>query len=186
MSMTEDGQRSGWDIVFGIVLVVVGVLVLANAALATIVSIYVIGWAAVIGGIVLLVQAVVRRKAGSVWSMILGGAVLLVLGVFVLRNPASGLVTLTLVAGALFLAVGIARIAIAGAADTGRWVLVASGVISVLLGVLVLVNLLAASTLLLGILLGVQTLLEGITTLVVGRQPVSGSIAGPRATGAAA
>jgi uncharacterized membrane protein HdeD (DUF308 family) len=186
MSMTEDGQRSGRDVLLGIVLVVVGVLVLANAALATVVSIYVIGWAAVIGGIVLLVQAVVRRKAGGVWSSVLGGAVLLVLGVFVLRNPASGLVTLTLLAGALFLAVGVTRIAVSGSAPEGRWLLVTSGVISVLLGVLVLVNLLAASMLLLGILLGVQVLLEGVTVLVAGRQPAPGRISPPRATGAPA
>ncbi|WP_414637631.1 HdeD family acid-resistance protein [Actinomycetospora sp.] len=186
MSMTGDGHRSGWDIVLGIVLVVVGLVVLANAALATIVSIYFIGWAAVVGGIVMLVQAIVRRKAGSVWSYILGGAVLLVLGVFVLRNPASGLVTLTLLAGALFLVTGVTRIAVSGAVPEGRWVLVTSGIVSVLLGVLVLVNLMAASVFLLGILLGVQTLLEGVTVLVAGRQPASGAISPPRATGAPA
>lgn len=186
MSMTQDGHRSGWEIVLGIVLVLVGLIVLANAALATIVSIFFIGWAAVVGGIVLLVQAIVRRKSGGVWSMILGGAVLLVLGVFVLRNPASGLVTLTLLAGALFLAVGVTRIAVSGGAAEGRWLLVTSGVISALLGVLVLVNLMTASVLLLGILLGVQTLLEGVTVLVAGRQPASGTISPPRATSAPA
>lgn len=186
MSTTEDGRRSGWDILLGIVLVVVGVLVLANAALATVVSIYFIGGAAVVAGIVLLAQAVVRRRAGAVWSVILGGTVLLVLGVFVLRNPVSGLVTLTLIAGALFLAVGVTRIAISGGTGDGRWLLATSGVISVLLGVLVLVNLVTASMLLLGILLGVQTLLEGVTVLLAGRQPVSGRISPPRATGAPA
>ncbi|MCD2195227.1 DUF308 domain-containing protein [Actinomycetospora endophytica] len=185
MTMNGAGRRSGWDIVLGIVLVVVGLLVLANAALATVVSIFFIGWAAVIGGIVLLVQAVVRRKEGSVWSMIVGGAVLLVLGIFVLRNPAAGLVTLTLVAGALFLVVGVTRIAMSGAVPEGRWIVVTSGVISVLLGLLVLLNLTTASVLLLGILLGVQTLLEGVTVLVARRGP-AGAVSTPRTTGAPA
>ncbi len=186
MSTTEDGHRSGWDIALGVVLVVLGLVVLANAALATIVSIYFFGWAAVIGGIVLLVQGILRRRSGSFWSMTLGGAVLLVLGIFVLRNPTIGMVSLTLLAGALFLVAGVTRIAVSSGVPEGRWVLVTSGVISILLGLVVLTNLMTASLLLLGIVVGVQTLLEGVTVLVAGRRPVTGTVPPPRASGAPA
>jgi uncharacterized membrane protein HdeD (DUF308 family) len=185
MGMTQDGRGSGWAIALGIVLVLVGLVVLGNAMLATIVSIYFIGWAAVIGGVVLLVQAIVRRRSGGFWSMALGGAVLLVLGVFVLRNPAIGLVSITVLAGALFLVTGVVRIAVALPPEP-RWLLVISGVISVLLGLWVLLNVTTASVLLLGILLGVQTLLEGVTVLVAGRQPAPATVSPPRATGAPA
>lgn len=164
-------RRSGWGIALGAVLVLVGLVVLGNAVLATVASIYFIGWAAVIGGIVVLVQAVVGRRSGAFWSMAVGGAVLLVLGVFVLRNPAAGLVTLTLLAGALFLVVGVARIAASGQMPEARWLLVISGVVSVLLGLLVLLNVTTASLVLLGILLGVQTVLEGLTLLLAGGAP---------------
>lgn len=170
---TSNGRKSGWDVALGALLVLVGLVVLANAVLATVVSIYFVGWAAVIGGIVLLVQAVVGRKSGAFWSMALGGTILLVLGIFVLRNPAAGLVSLTLLAGALFLVAGITRIAVSGQAPEARWLLVISGVVSVLLGLFVLVNVTTASLVLFGILLGVQTLLEGLTLLVAGRQPAS-------------
>jgi uncharacterized membrane protein HdeD (DUF308 family) len=184
---TANGHRSGWSIALGVVLVLVGLVILANAALATVVSIYFVGWAAAVGGIVLLVQAIVGRRSGSFWSMALGGAVLLVLGVFVLRNPTAGLATLTLLAGALFLVTGVTRIAMSGQAPEARWLLVISGVVSVLLGLWVLVNITTASLVLLGILLGVQTLLEGITLLVIGREPVSrGSVTAGPASGAPA
>jgi uncharacterized membrane protein HdeD (DUF308 family) len=186
MSTTDDGRRSMWDVVLGVVLVLLGLIVLANAALATIVSVYFLGWAAVIGGVVLLIQGIVRRKSGNFWSMTLGGAVLLVLGVFVLRNPAAGLVSLTLIAGALFLVSGVTRIAVSSGLPEGRWVLVTSGVISILLGLMVLANLMTASVLLLGIVVGVQTLLEGLTVLVAGRRSVSGTVAPPPPAGAPA
>jgi membrane protein HdeD len=170
---TTSGRRSGWSIALGAVMVLVGLVVLANAYLATIVSIYFVGWAAVVGGVVLLVQAVVGRRSGAFWSMALGGVVLLVLGVFVLRDPTAGLVTLTLLAGALFLVTGVTRIAVSGQVPEARWVLVIGGVISVLLGLWVLLNITTASVVLLGILLGVQVLVEGLTLLFGGRQPVS-------------
>jgi uncharacterized membrane protein HdeD (DUF308 family) len=178
---TSERHRSGWDVALGVVLLVVGLIVLANAVVATVASIYFVGWAAVIGGVVLLVQAVVGRKSGGFWSLALGGTVLLVLGVFVLRNPAAGLVSLTLVAGALFLVTGVTRIAVSGQVPEMRWLLVTSGVISVVLGLVVLVNLMTASLVVFGILLGVQIVIEGATLLFAGRRPASRPEATPQA-----
>jgi uncharacterized membrane protein HdeD (DUF308 family) len=168
---TPGARRSGWSTVLGVLLLLGGVIVLANAVVATVASIYFVGWAAVFGGVVVLVQAILRWGAGSQWSMVLGGAVLVVLGVFVLRNPGIGLVSLTLLAGALFLAAGVTRIAVSGQIPEARWVLVVSGAISILLGLIVLANLMAASMMLLGIILGIQILIEGVTMLVAGPRP---------------
>lgn len=182
----REGHRSAWDVGLGVVIVLVGLVVLGNAVVATVVSIFFVGWAAVIGGFVLLVQAFVRLKSGGFWSMALGGAVLLVLGVVVLRNPAVGLVSFTLLAGALFLVAGVTRIAVSGQAAEARWTLVISGVVSALLGLVVLTNVMGASLTLLGTILGVQTVIEGVTLLVAGREPASRTTSPPRATAAPA
>lgn len=102
------------------------------------------------------------------------------LGLFFLRNPTIGALSLTLLAGSMFLATGLVRIFLGFQVSEARWVLVISGLISVTLGLLVLFNLLEATLTLLGILLGVQTLLEGMTLLAAGRlRPVrSGPVAG--------
>lgn len=166
-------SRSGWDIFFGLVLVVLGFVVLGDAILATAVSVLFLGWMSLIGGVVLLVASLFRIKSGGFWSALLGGALLAVLGVVILRNPVLTAVTLTLLAGSFFLVGGIVRIVGAFQYPHGRWILVLSGIISIGLGLIVLLNLAEASLLLLGILLGVQTVIEGITLAVVGRVRVA-------------
>lgn len=162
-------RRTGWDIVFGILLIIGGLVILGNVVLATAISVFLLGWMALISGVVLLVGAFFRIKSGGFWSAALGGVVLGVLGLFILRNPAVGALTLTLLAGSIFLVTGLTRIFASAQFGDARWLLIISGIISVGLGLLVLFNLATATLTLLGILLGVQTILEGLTLMVVGR-----------------
>ena len=97
---------------------------------------------------------------------------MLVLGVVILRNTAATAVVLTLVAGAIFFVGGIARLAAANDYPQARWILIIGGLISVALGLIVLFNLATASFTLLGILLGVQALIEGVTLIFTGRTHV--------------
>jgi uncharacterized membrane protein HdeD (DUF308 family) len=162
-------RRTGWDIVFGIILVLAGLVILGNAVVATAVSVLFLGWMALISGVVLFIASFFRIKSGGFWSAALGGALLTVLGLFTLRNTGAAVVTLTLLTGALFFAGGLARIFAAPQFPEARWIFVVSGIFSVVLGLIVLFNLAAASLTLLGILLGVQTLIEGFTLMIVGR-----------------
>lgn len=162
-------RRTGLDAVLGLALVVSGLFVLGNVVLATAVSVLLLGWTALLSGLVLAVGALLRIRSGGFWSAALGGAVLAVLGLFILRNPLVGAVSLTLVAGSLFLAGGLTRIVAAVQMPGARLVLVVSGLVSVGLGLFVLLNLVTATFSLLGVLLGVQTVLEGLTLLVAGR-----------------
>lgn len=180
MSATAlERRRTGGDVVFGVLLVIGGFIVLGNAVIATAISVLLLGWTALIAGVVLLVSALFRIGSGGFWSAALGGAVLAVLGLFFLRNPGVGALSLTLVAGAMFLATGLVRIFLGFQVSEHRWLLVISGLISVVLGLLVLFNLVAATLTLLGVLLGIQTLLEGLTLLAAGRlRPISPAVAG--------
>ncbi len=162
-------KRTGWDVVLGIALAIAGLVLLGDAAIATKVSIWLIGWFTLVSGVFLLVGSLFALRVGGSWSTVLGGAVLTVIGLFIMRNPAAGAVAFTLIAGAMFLTSGLIRVILGWALPVGRWLLVTSGTISVLLGLFVLFNLGAASTQLLGILLGIQTLLEGFSLLAVGR-----------------
>lgn len=162
-------RRSGWDIIFGLLLIVAGVLILGDAVIATTVSVKFIGWVALISGAIELISAFFRIAEGKFWSTALGGGLLLVLGVVILRNTAATAVALTLVAGALFLVGGIVRIAAASDHPDARWILVISGLISVGLGLIVLLNIVAASFVVLGVLLGIQAIVEGVTLMLVGR-----------------
>ena len=113
----------------------------------------------------LLAHHAPHARAGG----LLGGAILTVVGLFVLRNPAVGAVALTLASGVTFFVSGLARMAWSFAQGPGRLVLFISGLVSLGLGFYVLFNLGAATFVLLGTLLGVQTALEGVTLIAVGR-----------------
>ncbi len=167
--VTIERQKSGVDIFIGILLVLAGIYVLGNVVLATAITALFIGWFALVSGIFELVGSFFKIKSGNFWSHALGGAVLTVFGLFVIRNPAIAVVSLTILAGALFFSTGLMRIFMAAQVPAGRWAFILSGLISVALGVMVLFNLAAASFALLGILLGVQTLVEGLTIILVGR-----------------
>jgi uncharacterized membrane protein HdeD (DUF308 family) len=139
-------SRSGWDVVLGLLLIVAGVAILAHAVAATVVSVFFLGWLAVIGGIVGLVAGLVRIGKGGFWPAIITGSLLLVLGVVILRNPAASAVTLTLIAGTLFLMGGVIRLIAAFQIDQNRWIMVVSGLVSLALGLIVVLNLLEASS----------------------------------------
>jgi membrane protein HdeD len=169
---TESGptvRRTIWDVVIGILLVIAGFVLLGNVVLTTALSVLLLGWVTLLSGIVLLVGSLFRIKSGGFWSAALGGAILVVLGLFVLRNPLIGALSLTLIAGAMFLASGLTRVITAAQFKEGRWLLIISGVISIGLGLWVLFNLGVATLTLLGVLVGIQILLEGITLIAVGR-----------------
>jgi membrane protein HdeD len=162
-------RRTGWDVLVGVLLIFAGVFVLGDVVIATAISVLLLGWVAFFSGVGMLVGALVRIRSGGSWSAALGGAVLAVLGVFIMRNPVIGALALTLLAGSLFLTTGVIRIFMSGHFGRDRWIIVISGLVSVGLGVFVLLNLINATLTLLGVLLGVQILIEGMTLLVAGR-----------------
>lgn len=182
--MTENvlhQKRTAWDVVLGILLVLAGLVVLGNTVVATAVSVVFLGWLTLLSGLIGLVSGLFKIGKDGFWSAALGGGLLLVLGIVMLRNPAITALSITLVAGSMFLATGLTRVVVAFQLSEHRVPLVISGLISVGLGILVLFNLVTASFTLLGVMVGVQAVVEGITLLAVGRlRPTTTSAAKDR------
>ncbi len=164
--------RRAAEVALGLLLVG-GLIVLGHTILATAVSVLFIGWLALIAGIVAVVAALFRIRRGGFWSAALTGGLLTVLGLMFLRHPGAAAVTLTLLAGSSFLASGTVRLVAAAASKTYRWPLVLGGIVSAVLGLIVLFNLFTATFVLLGVLLGVQILIDGVTLLLEGRLHVT-------------
>lgn len=182
-------RRTGWDVVFGALLVVVGFVILGDAAFATTVSVLFIGWMLVIYGIIALTAALFLIGTRGFWSAALSGALMLVLGLLFLRNTGAAALTLTLLAGVIFLTAGIVRLVAAFDDHELRVPLVISGLASLILGLIVLFNLIDATYVLLGTLLGIYAIVDGVTMMAIGRlrvveTPESGSETGREATSA--
>ena len=162
-------RRTGWDLALGALLLIVGVVILGNAVVATEVSVLFLGWMLVFYGLIALAAALFLIGKGGFWSAALSGALVLVLGLLFLRNTGAAALTLTLLAGVIFLTAGIMRLMAAFDDPLLRVPLVLSGVISTVLGLVVLLNLFDATYVLLGTLLGVYSIVDGITMMVIGR-----------------
>ena len=96
--MTEaviERRRTGWDIVFGILLIIGGLVVLGDVVIASVVSVLFIGWMTLAMGIVGIVASLFRIGKPGFWSAILTGGLLTVLGIVFVRNPGLTAVTLT-------------------------------------------------------------------------------------------
>lgn len=170
MSMPRlEMRRTGWDIALGALLVVIGLVILSDAAFATKVSVLFIGWMLVCYGVIALGAALWLIGTGGFWSAALSGALMVVLGVAFLRNTGAAALTLTLLAGVVFLTAGIVRLAAAFHDPLYRVPLVLSGVASTILGLIVLFDLFDATYVLLGTLVGVYAVVEGVTMMAIGR-----------------
>jgi uncharacterized membrane protein HdeD (DUF308 family) len=168
-SYVVERRRTGWDIGLGVLLVVAGFIVLGHTAMVTTVSVLFLGWLALLSGIVAIVAAMFRIGKDGFWSIALTGALLIVIGLMFVRHTAAAALTLTLLIGALFLSAGIIRLIGSFEYREDRWILLLGGLVSTVLGLIVLFNLVAATYTLLGILLGIQLLVDGLTVMVVGR-----------------
>ena len=148
---------------FGIFMAIGGLLALANPFAATLAATTLVGLFLLLGGIMQTWLAFSQeRDPHRLWHG-LSGLMAIVAGVFLLANPLLGIASLTAVAGALFLVIGAGRLALAFRIPRGRlfWVMIVSGALSVLIGILVFANFAAAASTLLGALLGIQLLAEG-------------------------
>jgi uncharacterized membrane protein HdeD (DUF308 family) len=161
-------KRTGWDIALGLLSAVLGIVVLGNVAIASAVSILFLGWLALIGGVVIFVAALIQRGSGMWWGVV-GGALLAVLGFGFVRNPSVGLLTLTLLAGSMFLVGGIFRLFVAFQPGSPRGLLIFSGIVTIVLGLMVLFQFPYSAVWFLGVMLGVQLIVDGLTMAIAGR-----------------
>src|SRR3954452_5223971 len=170
--MTKNSARlTTGGLVLGGAVVLLGLVVLANTVFATTLSLQFLGWLLLVSGVVTLGAALFLIGKHDFWVGALGGGLMTVLGLVLVRHTSAAAVTLTLVAGAMFLATGTARLVAAFQSSTERWALLLSGGVSTILGLIVLFNIATASEHLLGLILGVQIVADGIAIMIVGREP---------------
>ncbi|WP_373355752.1 HdeD family acid-resistance protein [Pseudoroseicyclus sp. CXY001] len=157
-------------ILIGVIFGLGGIAALANPFAASIAATTIVGLVFLFGGVLQLWMAWSDREdAHRIWHGVVG-LMGLVAGVFLLADPLSGLVSLTLFLGILFLITGIARLAVAlRLRGSGPfWPLLLSGLASLVIGVLVFADFGTAAGTLLGILLGVELLVEAAAFLTLG------------------
>jgi uncharacterized membrane protein HdeD (DUF308 family) len=154
-----------WFFAEGIVLVILGILALMAPSIASVAATVFFGWILLLSGVVGLISTWRARTApGFGWSL-LSALVGIVAGVLLLAWPLSGTLSLTAVLIALLLLEGGVSIMYAlehRGALSGQWGwMLASGILDVILGVLLLIGLPGTALWALGLLVGINMLFGG-------------------------
>ncbi len=166
----EAVKHSGKLIAIGVVLIICGTIGLIAETAFSYASISILGVVAFIGGILIAAHAFQSKGWKTFLIQSLLAALYIGLGVFIWFAPLAALEGLTLWLAALFLITGVLRIiAVVQNGQSGQvlWPSL-SGVLSILLGALILYSWPQASLWVPGLLLAIELLLQGWALLFIG------------------
>lgn len=158
-----------WLAVLGVISLIGGILALLNPFAATLAAVFLAGWTFLLFGVLQIAQAFrITGWSGFLWSLLIG-VITVAVGGSLLLNPAGGALSLTMLVAVLFLVLGAVKVMYAfSLRPVAGWGFAAlSGVISIVLGVMILSDYPWSATAVLGILLAIELLSNGIFLLIL-------------------
>lgn len=160
-----------WTLALGVLTLVAGLVALFAPVLASFAALGIVAAGFLIGGAIHVVMAF--RGEDGMRNRLVGaglGVLMVVLALLLWANPLAGLVSLTILCGAAFLAMGAVRIwmGITLRQRRGALLVSAAGVLSIGLGLFILVGLPVTALATLGILLGIDLLFSGAALVAFG------------------
>ncbi len=155
--------------ILGAISLIGGILALLNPFAATFAAVLLAGWTFILyGGLQIIQSFSVRGWGGFLWALLLG-VLTAVVGVSLLANPFAGAISLTILVAILFLVLGAVKVmyGLSLRPVSGWGFAVISGVISILLAVLIFSDFPSSAATILGILLAIELLSNGVFLLLV-------------------
>ncbi len=149
----------------GIVLVLLGLAAMIVPPLASLATAIFLGWMFLISGVAGLFATYWARQMPGFWWSLFSAALAVLAGGLLLANPAQGVVTLTIVVGAYFLAEGVVTIMYAlehrrELSERWGW-LVLSGIMDLVIAFIIVAGLPETSQWAIGLLVGINLVLGG-------------------------
>lgn len=156
-------------VVLGVLITLAGVFALVYSYVASAAVIVAAGLALLAGGMFNIIDALAHRRERQAGRGIVTGVLHAVVGVMMLWRPDLTLLSVTLLLGVLFFAGGINRAVLAFSTKHAAWGWeLAGGLVSVLLGVLIVLNWPLTSFWLVGTLVGIELLTTGLALMASG------------------
>jgi uncharacterized membrane protein HdeD (DUF308 family) len=163
-------EHAGWIVVFGIALIILGMIALGNVVAATAATVFYVGIMMLLGAVAEIIMAFRAQTWGKflLWAAL--GVLYGIAGIITINDWDLAATVLTLILGAVLVATGLMRIYLASQMKEGTpwgWA-AASGLITTLLGLMILSRWPASSVYTLGIFLGVDLVFAGVSWLNIG------------------
>jgi uncharacterized membrane protein HdeD (DUF308 family) len=171
MFLTDFGERAknvrGWIIFAGIAALALGTLAIVYDTTSTIASVIVFGWLLMFVGAMQIVTAFQVRTWSGFFLYLLDGIIRAVVGTLLVMYPTSGAQALTLVLSFYFIAGGLFKTFGSSVLRFPSWGWsVASGLVSVLLGVLLAAQWPSTSAWFIGFAVGLDLIIYGWALLM--------------------
>jgi uncharacterized membrane protein HdeD (DUF308 family) len=166
----EFRPRWGWFVTLGIVLLVLAATGLVAVVAATRAAMFALGLLMLIGSFAEIMHGFQVKRGAAFAFWLLGGLVYGVAGIATLYNPLMAAVTMTLVLAGSLIILGILRIALSlGLRGERGWgPMLASGAITVIVGIIFLAGWPGNSLVLPGAMLVLDLAIQGVTAIAAG------------------
>ncbi len=163
-------HRWGWFVALGVLLIAAGAFAWFDVVGVTLASVIFIGAAMLVSGAFQVVQAFTVRNWGGFLLHVLMGVIYVIGGLLIMAEPVQGAVVITVFLSICLAASGIMRIvlAIRHRELAGWWLMLFSGIISLLVGLLLYSTLPWSGLWVLGTLVAVELVVQGITWVQFG------------------
>lgn len=161
-------KSTGWVIAFSIGLIILGILAMLMPIIASAFFTVAIGWLTLIGGIVMIVESFQSKPVRGFWLNLIVGIFYVIAGIYILFNIGAALLALTLAFGVLFIVEGVFTITMAFTHRAGHrmfWLMALNGVVTLILGIMVLNRFPFSAIWLIGLYVGISLLMSGISLL---------------------
>jgi uncharacterized membrane protein HdeD (DUF308 family) len=153
----------------GILLSILGLAAMIVPPLASLAVTIFLGWMFLISGIAGLVLTYWARNMPGFWWSLISAALAVLAGGILLARPVQGVLTLTIVVGAYFLAEGVTTIMYAlehRRELSGRWSwLLVAGVMDIVIAFFIIAGLPGSAEWAIGLLVGINLLFGGATLI---------------------
>jgi uncharacterized membrane protein HdeD (DUF308 family) len=158
-----------WLLALGTLVVMLGLAAIGSSIAATLSTVLLFGVLLVVGGVVQLVNVLLARSWGGIFIQALGGVLHILVGMFMIEHPGRAAAVLTLILALAFLVGGAARLLYAALYSfRGRGWVVVNGVVTLLLGVSIWQGWPEASLWVIGLFVGIELFFSGWSLVVLG------------------
>ena len=153
----------------GIVLAVLGLAAMIAPLIASLAFTIFLGWMFLISGLAGLAMTFWARQMPGFWWSLISAVLAIGAGLILLTRPAQGVLTLTIVIGAYFLAEGVATIMYAlehrrELSERWSWMLF-SGILDILISAMIITGLPGSADWAIGLLVGINLVFGGASLI---------------------
>lgn len=166
----ETKKATGWLIALSILMILTGIVAIALPGISSVTFTLMLGWLLLFSGIVQIVKALRSRPIRGFWLSLIVGILYVIAGLTVVFNPVPAVLALTWLFGFMLIFEGVITIVAAFVNKAGRhlsWIVALDGIITLILGILVLSQWPTSAIWLIGLYIGISILISGISLLVV-------------------